>query len=168
MSLETAYDPPMRPFIRAPDEGLSVENPVGGILTFKATGDETGGAFTAIETVAAPREGPPIHVHDEDELIYIIEGEFRVKLGDTTAPLQVGLETDRGHGATPRRGRRKFARGWRERFWAVVPAGKSGLVEALDRAFELRPLSMVLMTMNWLREAVGDPVVAGCAKAMAA
>jgi quercetin dioxygenase-like cupin family protein len=83
MSPETAYDSPMRPFARAPGEGLSVENPVGGILTFKATGDETGGALTAIETVAAPREGPPIHVHDEDELIYIIEGEFRIKLGDT-------------------------------------------------------------------------------------
>ena len=67
----------------APGEGLSVENPVGGILTFKITSGESDGALTAIETVAAPGEGPPLHVHDEDEVIYTLEGTFRVKLGDT-------------------------------------------------------------------------------------
>jgi quercetin dioxygenase-like cupin family protein len=73
----------VRELILAPGEGLSVENPVGGILTFKITSDESNGALTAIETVAAPGEGPPLHVHDEDEVIYILEGTFRVKLADT-------------------------------------------------------------------------------------
>ena len=73
----------MRQRIVAPGEGLSVENPVGGILTFKITSAESGGALTAIETVAAPQDGPPLHVHDEDEVIYILEGTFRVKLGGT-------------------------------------------------------------------------------------
>src|SRR5258708_2942627 len=73
----------MGPLILAPGEGLSVENPVGGILTFKITSDESAGAVTAIETVAAPHEGPPLHVHDEDEVIYILDGTFRVKLGET-------------------------------------------------------------------------------------
>ena len=67
----------------APGQGLSVENPVGGALTFKVTADQSGGALTAIETVAAPGEGPPLHVHrNEDELIYVLEGTFRVKLAD--------------------------------------------------------------------------------------
>jgi quercetin dioxygenase-like cupin family protein len=76
----------MRQLILAPDEGLSVENPVGGILTFKITSEESGGRLTALETIAAPGEGPPLHVHEQDELIYALEGSFRVKLGDPSAP----------------------------------------------------------------------------------
>ena len=73
----------MRPFALVPGEGLSVDNPVGGVLTFKATSDQSGGGLTAIDTVAAPGEGPPLHVHrDEDEFIYILEGTFKVKLAD--------------------------------------------------------------------------------------
>ena len=42
-----------------------------------------GGALTAIEATAAPGEGPPLHVHrDLDELIYTLEGTYRVKLGN--------------------------------------------------------------------------------------
>ena len=74
----------MQPFALAPDEGISVENPVGGVLTFKITSEQSGGRLTALDTVAMPGEGPPLHVHpdDEDEFIYVLEGEFRVKLGD--------------------------------------------------------------------------------------
>jgi quercetin dioxygenase-like cupin family protein len=70
------------PAVVASGEGLSVENPVGGLMTFKTTSRETGGALTALETIAAPGEGPPLHVHAEDELIYTLEGTFRVKLGE--------------------------------------------------------------------------------------
>src|SRR5260370_28121707 len=73
----------MGQLILAPGEGLSVENPVGGILTFKITSDESAGAVTAIETVAAPHEGPPLHVHDDEEGLYTLDGTFRVKLGNT-------------------------------------------------------------------------------------
>jgi quercetin dioxygenase-like cupin family protein len=74
-------DDAMEPFALAPGEGLSVENPVGGRLTFKTMASASGGALTAIETVAAPGEGPPLHVHpDHDETIYILDGRFRVKL----------------------------------------------------------------------------------------
>lgn len=80
----------MRKLMLAPGEGLSVENPVGGILTFKITGDESGGSLTAIETTAAPAEGPPLHVHNEDELIYTLDGTFRIKLGETVAEAPPG------------------------------------------------------------------------------
>jgi quercetin dioxygenase-like cupin family protein len=63
----------------APGEGLAVENPVGGVLTFKVTAGQSGGALTAADTVAAPGEGPPLHIHrDEDELIYTLEGAFKI------------------------------------------------------------------------------------------
>jgi quercetin dioxygenase-like cupin family protein len=75
-------EPVIEPIALAPGEGLAVENPAGGILTFKLMADRTSGALTAIETTAAPGEGPPLHLHQgEDELIYILEGEFRIKLG---------------------------------------------------------------------------------------
>jgi quercetin dioxygenase-like cupin family protein len=73
----------MRSFALAPGEGISVENPTGGAMTFKTTSDRSNGRLTALDTVVAPGEGPPLHVHpDEDEFIYILEGTFRVKLGD--------------------------------------------------------------------------------------
>jgi quercetin dioxygenase-like cupin family protein len=56
---------------------------VGGTLTFKAMSSQTDGELTALDTVAAAGEGPPLHVHrGEDELIYIVDGTFRVRLAD--------------------------------------------------------------------------------------
>lgn len=65
-----------------PDEGFAVESPTGGVLSFKLTSDESGGAITACEAFSPPGEGPPLHVHRENELIYVVEGKLRVKLGD--------------------------------------------------------------------------------------
>jgi mannose-6-phosphate isomerase-like protein (cupin superfamily)/ketosteroid isomerase-like protein len=80
----------MRDLILGPGEGLSVENPMGGLFTFKITSDETDGALTAIETFIVQQEGPPLHVHEQDEVIYILEGSMRVKLGDTLRPAPAG------------------------------------------------------------------------------
>lgn len=44
-----------------PGEGPTVQGPVGGPLTFKARGEQTGGALTAFENVIAPGDGPPLH-----------------------------------------------------------------------------------------------------------
>src|SRR5580765_887229 len=71
----------MRGVILGPGEGTSVRNPVGGRLTFKIGSAETNGALSAFESVAAPGEGPPLHVHvDEDEVLYVLEGRFRVQV----------------------------------------------------------------------------------------
>lgn len=65
-----------------PGEGLTIEGPAGGPLTFKARGAETNGALTAFENVIAPGEGPPVHVHaHEDESWYVLEGTLRFRLG---------------------------------------------------------------------------------------
>lgn len=68
---------------RGPGEGAQLRNPLGGPLTFKARAPETGGSVTAFESSPAPGEGPPLHIHrDADELLYVLEGAFRFKLGD--------------------------------------------------------------------------------------
>ena len=80
----------MRELILAPGEGLSVENPMGGLFTFKITSEESDGALTAIETFVVQQEGPPLHVHEQDEVIYTLAGSLRVKLGDTLREASAG------------------------------------------------------------------------------
>jgi quercetin dioxygenase-like cupin family protein len=79
----------MRPFVLEPREGTRVRNPVGGDLVFKLEAAQCGNATTVLETEAAPGEGPPLHLHPaQDEWLYVLDGSFRVRLGDevTAAP----------------------------------------------------------------------------------
>jgi mannose-6-phosphate isomerase-like protein (cupin superfamily) len=56
---------------------------LGSLMTIKATGDDTAGAFTLIEQLAPAGFGPPLHVHHrEDEAFYVLEGALRVVCGD--------------------------------------------------------------------------------------
>ena len=78
-----------RPIVMGPGDGHTVANPAGGGLTYKARSGQTEGALTAWESTAAPGEGPPIHLHlNEDEFMYVLEGRLRLRLGeaDHTAP----------------------------------------------------------------------------------
>jgi quercetin dioxygenase-like cupin family protein len=73
-----------RVIVVAPGDGQTVANPAGGGLTYKARSGQTGGALTAWESTAAPGEGPPLHLHvNEDELMYVLEGRLRFRLGET-------------------------------------------------------------------------------------
>jgi quercetin dioxygenase-like cupin family protein len=66
-----------------PGEGERVRSPLGGDITFIVRGGESNGALAALEAVAPPGEGPPLHIHSrEDETIYVLEGEFRWRLGE--------------------------------------------------------------------------------------
>ena len=68
----------------APGDGQTVANPAGGGLTYKARSAQTGGALTAWESTAAPGEGPPLHLHvDEDEFMYVVEGSLRFIVDET-------------------------------------------------------------------------------------
>lgn len=78
-----------RAIAMGPGDGQTVANPAGGGLTYKARSGQTGGALTAWESTAAPREGPPLHLHvSEDEFMYVLEGRLRCRLDETdhTAP----------------------------------------------------------------------------------
>ena len=73
----------VEPFSVAPGEGPSLVNAAGGRITFKAMAEATAGALTVVEATAARGEGPPLHVHrDQDETIYVLNGRFRVRVGD--------------------------------------------------------------------------------------
>lgn len=53
------------------------------LVTFKATGEETGGAYALFDSLVIPGGGPPPHVHTrESESFYVLEGEFEFLAGD--------------------------------------------------------------------------------------
>src|SRR5687768_15498743 len=55
----------------------------GDHYTFLVTGEETGGAYFAMEALVPPGGGPPPHVHrNEDETFYVLEGHVDLRLGD--------------------------------------------------------------------------------------
>jgi mannose-6-phosphate isomerase-like protein (cupin superfamily) len=56
---------------------------VGDTYTFKATGDDTGGALALSAARVPPQGGPPPHIHDrEDEFYYLLDGALQVRDGD--------------------------------------------------------------------------------------
>ena len=55
----------------------------GDHYTFLVTGEESGGAYFAMEALVPPGGGPPPHIHRrEDETFYLLEGEIEFRLGD--------------------------------------------------------------------------------------
>ena len=55
---------------------MKVLEAFGDRVTFRLTGRETGGRYTAFLVETPPGSGPPPHVHDrEDEWFHVLEGE---------------------------------------------------------------------------------------------
>jgi quercetin dioxygenase-like cupin family protein len=80
-----------RPILSQPGDGATVVSPAGGPVTFKARADQTGGTLTAMESIAAPGEGPPLHVHlHEDEVVYVVEGCLLFSLDDALHEMPAG------------------------------------------------------------------------------
>ena len=81
----------MRAIAWQPGEGETIRNPVGGRLTFKVRAVQTNGMLTVVETIAPPGEGPPLHVHaNEDEVLYTLEGTLRFRLDDEVQQASAG------------------------------------------------------------------------------
>ena len=82
--------PKLKAYKRAPFLGLSQwEN--GNLTTNLAERKDTNGAFFLVEAVLAPGTEPPPHVHtSEDELFYVLEGEFDVYVGKEAFKVEAG------------------------------------------------------------------------------
>jgi quercetin dioxygenase-like cupin family protein len=67
------------PIIRQDGEGERMWFAGGGTITWKATAEETGGAFLLFEDRMERGKVTPLHTHPgEDETIYVLEGELLV------------------------------------------------------------------------------------------
>jgi quercetin 2,3-dioxygenase len=61
----------------------------GDVTELLATREQTGGSLGVFRQTIAPGSGPPLHVHHgEDEVFYVVKGEFKLQVGDriTSAP----------------------------------------------------------------------------------
>lgn len=68
--------------LRQPGQGESYWV-LGDLYTLKAVGEETGQAYALFEFQIEPNNGPPPHIHtQEDEAFYIQEGEVEFKLDE--------------------------------------------------------------------------------------
>ena len=68
-------------------------NVLGHSVTNVLAKQNTDGNYYVFEVVTPPGLGIPPHVHDrEDELIYVVEGEFGIMLGDKQFSAKAGDE----------------------------------------------------------------------------
>jgi mannose-6-phosphate isomerase-like protein (cupin superfamily) len=81
-----------------PGEGEKTD--LGGLgVDFKVWGDTTGGRFSIVEHPMEPGRLVPPHVHEhDDELSYVLEGTFGVKVGDRIASAGPGTYVFKPHG----------------------------------------------------------------------
>ena len=64
---------------------------LGMLETIKISSADTDGAYGLVEVVARKGDGPPLHVHhEEDEWFYALEGEWTVYVADTRLSLTPG------------------------------------------------------------------------------
>ena len=111
-----------------PGEGKAIQVP-GHPITYKATKEDTGGAYSLLEVVVAG-EGPPQHIHKaEEEAFYVLEGEVNIKIGEQTIRGTVGtLYLDRWvitrlfHGVWQTDG--TWSLRGRDEAWVVTPPPK--------------------------------------------
>jgi quercetin dioxygenase-like cupin family protein len=72
-------------------EGLSDSWWKTGRVTTKASGAETGGSFSQIETIDPRGTGTPLHIHrNEEESFYVLEGEVSVFVDGARIELATG------------------------------------------------------------------------------
>ena len=63
---------------------------LGGLYETKLSADETGGAATLMEFTVPVGMGPPPHIHEQDEVVYILEGTATYHIGDQTTEVGPG------------------------------------------------------------------------------
>lgn len=57
----------------------------------KISSRDTDGQLSVFEYIGVEKIGPPLHVHlEQDEIFYIVEGEFRFRLGEEDLALKAG------------------------------------------------------------------------------
>jgi quercetin dioxygenase-like cupin family protein len=63
----------------------------GELVTYKTTGEQTGGAYSLFEVETPPGSGPPPHIqHREDESFYVLEGDYEFLDEERTIRASVG------------------------------------------------------------------------------
>lgn len=63
----------------------------GALAEIKLTSEQTGGALSILEITEPPGTEAPLHVHErDDETFWILDGDVRFEVGDTTIDASAG------------------------------------------------------------------------------
>lgn len=74
--------PLAEPFFVVPGKGKPLKGRFGHESLVLAGAERTGGSISFLNHTVAPKAGPPLHLHSqEDEMWYVLEGEFRFNAG---------------------------------------------------------------------------------------
>lgn len=73
------------PRLLRPEDGLLV-GWFGSLMSIKLSGEDTGGSHSLIDVLEPSGTASPVHIHNsEDEMLYVLEGEYTVRCGDLEA-----------------------------------------------------------------------------------
>jgi len=114
-----------------PDEGTRLWV-VDELVTFKATGRDTNGAYALTDSVVPPQGGPPPHVHHrEDEAFWVLEGDLEVSVGGSTFRAGAGSSVHLPRGVV--HSFQNLGSGPARFLTLVVPAGLEGFFEEVGK-----------------------------------
>lgn len=83
-------EPGIKAFISAAGEGERL-NVIGIPTTVKLSAKQTDGMLSAFITEDPKLAGPPLHIHrNEDESIFVLEGDYRIQVDDTLRDASAG------------------------------------------------------------------------------
>jgi quercetin dioxygenase-like cupin family protein len=81
----------VEPFAIGAGDGRVHVSPTGSQVRMLARTPDTGGALTVMEIVSPAKDGPAVHVHSrEDEVWYVLQGEYRFQAGDEKFRVSAG------------------------------------------------------------------------------
>ena len=149
---------PVPPFAVQLDEGVTLKTPTAGDVIVRADTAETNGSLTVLEFLVPANDGPAVHAHlREDELWYVIEGDFRFKAGDEMFHVSTG-----GMAFGPRGLPHAFQNGGTELGRLLVITTPSGLERFFEQTDKLpRPVDpeeiAAIGAANWVHFA-GPPL----------
>jgi mannose-6-phosphate isomerase-like protein (cupin superfamily) len=73
----------LEPFAIQAGAATRLETPTGDSAYVMTSTENTHGSLTVIELVISPKNGPALHTHHrEDEVWFVLEGDFRFKAGE--------------------------------------------------------------------------------------
>lgn len=82
------------------DKGIWHEGTTGERITVRISSVDTNGAYTVVESVAAPGCSPPVHLHrNEEEHFVVIAGRYKILIEDKLIDAPVGTSVTVPKGA---------------------------------------------------------------------
>jgi len=139
-------------------DGEWMEVTPGERFLVRTSATETGGVYTVIEVVAQPRNGVPLHVHqNEDEHFVVLEGTVNVANGEKRFDVPAGSAITVGKG---------IAHAWCNlgekpaRFLVVLsPGGLEALFKAVARG--PKPEELAGLAEEYGTVVIGPPMYEG-------